>query len=243
MKIIPETESSIEAVEVGQVRDEKPVSSVWAYVAVTVAGVTIGAMAVALVGRPRPDSAAGGVAPSARVVTAPTSPSPVESPSSPVESSSGTGANRATGPKWTGSSRPETLGDGSRMIAFELPAENLVAIWGQRVRPTLSVRCLSGTTDVFMTTGWAASLEEGSDRHTVRLGFDDNDHVVERWLDSEDYKALFAPDGAATARSVAGASTLRFGFTPYNASPVVADFDVRGFDQLVGSIARLCRWP
>jgi hypothetical protein len=36
---------------------------------------------------------------------------------------------------------------------------------------------------------------------------------------------------------------MRFGFRPYNAAPVTADFLVEGFDRLAGLVASTCGWP
>ena len=47
-------------------------------------------------------------------------------------------------------------------------------------------------------------------------------------------------EGAAFANQIATARTMRFGFTPYNAKPVVIEFDVRGFDDLIGLVAKTC---
>jgi hypothetical protein len=130
---------------------------------------------------------------------------------------------------------------GYNAVTFELRAENYVLVWRKRVRPVLGVRCLSRRTDVYVVTDWAASIEE-ADRHTVRIGFDEKGESEQQWLDSVDHQALFAPDGVALARQIATARTLRFGFTPYNSEPVLVEFDVRGFDSLIGSVASACKW-
>jgi hypothetical protein len=39
---------------------------------------------------------------------------------------------------------------------------------------------------------------------------------------------------------IAASRTLRVGFTPYNAAPVAIEFDVRGFDDLIGIVAKTC---
>ena len=204
----------------------------WRFVAVAIAGVVAGALAVALAGRPGAIRGAAVVAPATGPADAPPQPPPVID--SPAESVSGS--------KWMGARRPQRLRDGSRMVEFELRAENSVPVWRHRVHPILSVRCLSGVTDVFVRVGWAASVEEYADRHTVRLGFDDEGEILQQWIDSDDYKALFAPDGVALARRLARARTLRFGFTPFNASPTVVTFNVSGFDAVIQSVARTCRW-
>lgn len=145
-------------------------------------------------------------------------------------------------PKWTGRRQPSRASDGSRTIAFELQAEHSVPVWGRRVRPVLGVRCLWGETEVFVMTHWAASIEPGIEGHSVQVAFDDEAPLDRRWSDSLDYQALFAPDAVPLARRIAGAQTMRFGFTPHNASRVVAEFDVRGFDELMGWVARTCGW-
>jgi len=136
--------------------------------------------------------------------------------------------------RWTGNSR--------RKFAAELPSENMVAIWQRQVRPVLVVRCLARSPEVFVFTDSAAKIEPRTDDHTVRIGLDDAPERVERWPDSADHDALFAPDGSALARQLTGASTLQFGFTPHNASPVVAHFNVAGLAELLDSASRDCGW-
>ena len=154
-------------------------------------------------------------------------PAPVSSePSVPDPAAPGAAGwieNRAL---WTGNER--------RSVAFERPARNETAVWMKKVRPTLVVRCLANRMDVFVFTDSAAAMETEDADHTVRLRFDDKAELTERWPDSVDHDALFAPDGAALAQQLMRAQTLRFGYTPHNAAPVVAEFDVRG---LAGRIA------
>ena len=38
------------------------------------------------------------------------------------------------------------------------------------------------------------------------------------------------------------AQTLRFGYTPHNAEPVEARFEVRGLAELIGPVAKDCGW-
>lgn len=59
--------------------------------------------------------------------------------------------------------------------------------------------------------------------------------MAQPWSDSVSSQELYAPE--TLARRLARARTMRFGFTPYNSAPVVAEFDVSGFDQLVGLVA------
>jgi hypothetical protein len=110
----------------------------------------------------------------------------------------------------------------------------------KRVRPTLAVRCLGGQTEVFVFTDTAASVEREDDKHTVHVGFDNADDVAQQWLDSADHRELFAPDGAALARQIAGARRMKFRFTPFNASPVVVEFDVHGAEEPLQAVTKMC---
>ncbi len=74
-------------------------------------------------------------------------------------------------PKWYRTPHTGWASDGSRTLSFELEAENEVAVWMKRVRPTLVVRCLGRSTEVYVVTDTASSLEPMPDKHTVPSGF------------------------------------------------------------------------
>lgn len=205
----------------------------WSFtIAATVVLATAAIAVMLLAGRPgaSQDSAATTAVPASHPVAPP--------PSSTVSARPGS----APAAKWTGSKKPGWATDGSRTITFELAAESYVPVWMKRVRPVLAVRCLGGSTEVFVVTDSAASFEGNTGRHTVRVGFDGGADVEQQWTDSSDYQSLFAPDGEALARRIARSKRMRFEFTPYSAAPVAADFDVRGFDQFIDSVAKVCRW-
>lgn len=167
---------------------------------------------------------------------------PAAGPASPVSNAGASGAAVVATPSprtWTGGVRRSR---GRNLAVYELEAGNEVAVWGKVVRPLLTVRCVAGTTEVFVFTQSAAALEGNDGRHTVRVAFDGGGEASERWLASADYDALFAENGIAAARRIAGARTMRFGFTPFNGAPVWARFDVAGFDEIAAKLAQTCRW-
>lgn len=145
-------------------------------------------------------------------------------------------------PGWTTANSAVWVGHEKHSAAFELQAENTVSIWMRTVRPTLVVRCASGRIEAFVFTASATKIEPQTDEHTVRFSFDGGADVTERWPDSEEHDALFAPDGASLARRIAGARVMRFGFTPHNAAPVTAQFHVAGLAGLIEPTARECGW-
>ena len=133
---------------------------------------------------------------------------------------------------WTGGLR--------RSIAFEVASRNETPVWMKTVRPVLVVRCVKGRTDVFVVTDSAVAMETQDEDHTVRLSLDDEAGRTERWPDSTQHDALFAPNGARFAAQLEQARTLRFGYTPHNASPVVAHFDVAGLGDKFAGIKAAC---
>lgn len=144
--------------------------------------------------------------------------------------------------KWSRDNSAYWVGNHRKSAALELRADNSVEIWQGRVRPSLIVRCLARSTQVFVFTGSAMKIERQTEAHTVTFGFDDEPEVTERWPDSDEHDALFAPDGAGFAQRLLRARTMRFGYTPHNALPVVAHFQVSGLGDLIAPIAKDCGW-
>jgi hypothetical protein len=162
-------------------------------------------------------------------------------PSEPLQSS--TVVESTTAPTWVGRRQPVWGPDGTKAIAFQLEAVDDVPIWTTRVRPQLVVRCVSRRTEIYVALGSAASYEGVEGRHTIRLQIDNEPEVRQQWSDSASSQELFAPDGVALAARLARAHRLRFGFTPFNARPVAADFIVDGFQAVAPLVERTCSEP
>ena len=145
-------------------------------------------------------------------------------------------------PTWSGSTRASWANDGSKTIAFTLASTRDLPVWMNRARPALIVRCLYRTTEAFVMLDTSTSFEDDADLRTVRVQWDDEDESAQRWTVSETARELFAPDGVAFVRRLAQAKRLRFGFSPFNAQPVTAEFAVEGFDTLAGLVANTCGW-
>ena len=106
------------------------------------------------------------------------------------------------------------------------------------VRPLLVVRCMAKKTEAFVYTGSALRIEPNTEDHTVSFRFDDEPARTERWPDSAEHDALFAPDPVAFARRVMSTHSLRFGYHPHNAEPVEAVFEVSGLTDLIAPSAK-----
>lgn len=168
-------------------------------------------------------------APAAAVASAAGAPAASRAPEATPVSAPGWTENRAL---WTGNNR--------KSVALELAARNETQVWMKSVRPTLVFRCIGNRQEVFVFTDSAAAMEAQDEDHTVRIGFDGAADRTERWPDSVEHDALFAPDGAGLARELAQARTMRFEYTPHNAATVVAHFDVAGLADKVALDAAPC---
>src|SRR5262245_24726598 len=84
----------------------------------------------------------------------------------PVPESESTAA-----PKWQRTRQSGWASDGSRTLGYELEAERSVAVYLDRVRPILAVRCISRSMETFVVLQSAASIES-SGTHSVRISLD-----------------------------------------------------------------------
>ncbi len=134
--------------------------------------------------------------------------------------------------------------DGSALASLRLTANGPVKGWpSKEFTPMLVVRCKERKTQVFMVTGMAAVTDYGElYRTTVRLRFDDGKPERQGWSESTDREALFASNSTALARRLAKTKTFRVEFTPFNASPQVAEFSIADLRQKLDTVAKPCGW-
>jgi hypothetical protein len=129
-----------------------------------------------------------------------------------------------------------------KSVAFELKSSNRVNVWMGQVQPLLVVRCTENRTETFVYTETAARIEPGMDDRAVRVRFDDEPYVDERWPDSAEHKGLFAPNGITFAQRLLNAHTLRFQFTPHNAEAAEIQFSVAGLRGMIEPVQKKCGW-
>jgi hypothetical protein len=153
-----------------------------------------------------------------------------------------TAAVTAVTHQWSRDDEYRWIANHKRSVAYELEADQQVRVWTTHVRPSLVVRCLNRKTEVFVYTETPSKLESTDGLHSVRLTFDDAAGSEERWPDSAEHDALFAPDGTALARRISSAHHLRFGFSPHNADPVQVDFELGDAAAVMSHVAKTCGW-
>jgi len=133
--------------------------------------------------------------------------------------------------------------DGSPTVILSLDSPDSVEGWLESAKPSLVIRCLEHKTSVYIVTGMGAQPVQGAyDEYSVEVRFDEEKPATQWWTQSTDSKALFATNTIALARRLAKANRLRFRFPPFNASPAIATFDLRGLDRLLPKVTQACSW-
>ena len=143
--------------------------------------------------------------------------------------------------KWNAANH-DWVANAKRGVAFELRSQNKVAIWQSIAQPILVVRCEAGRMQTFVYTASALQMEAIDENHAVKISFDGEPESNERWADSSEHDALFAPDAAAFTRRLVASQTLKVSYTPHNASRVVAQFQTHGLSDLIDPAAKQCGW-
>lgn len=141
--------------------------------------------------------------------------------------------------KWNSANRDWLL-NARKGVAFEVKSDNRVAIWQAVAQPVLVVRCDAGKMQMFVYTASAIQMEAQDENHTVGISVDGEPEVTERWADSAEHDALFAPDGHAFAQRLSSAQTLRVSYRPHNAPKAVATFQVAGLADTLQPAAKQC---
>ena len=111
-----------------------------------------------------------------------------------------------------------------------------------RLRPTLGVTCSGDRTDVHIVTGGTALVDPQTSGHVVHLTFDDGSEQTQQWTAANDMQALFAPVPREIAYQIKQSTSLSFGFSHYMSGPIVVEFDLRGADVVIDSMAEPCGW-
>jgi type VI secretion system protein VasI len=142
-------------------------------------------------------------------------------------------------------SRTKNPVDDSETVVLLLTADKGQSTWG---KPILFIaRCRSNATEAYIN--WNDYL--GSDSHdvysdwkyvTIRIG--DDKAKEERWGLSTDSEATFAPDWAGDLlKEMAQTDHFLAQITPYNESPITAQFDTTGLANALKPLAEVCHWP
>ncbi|MGB0695917.1 MAG: type VI secretion system-associated protein TagO [Rhodospirillaceae bacterium] len=104
--------------------------------------------------------------------------------------------------------------------------------------PTLVLRCQSWETEAYIN--WKQYLGNRPVTVTYRIG--KAKAIDAQWSLSTNNKATFVPDPVEFIKSLVDVETLVARVTPYNESPVTAEFKLKGIIPVVTKLANTCWW-
>ena len=132
--------------------------------------------------------------------------------------------------------------DDTKTVTLVLDANERINGPVKSFLPRLIVRCRERDTAVFVGTGMPASVEYGTETHGVRLRIDDGKTTTDAWSESTSNDSLFAPQGMVLLRQLVSGKHLAFEFTPFDAPPQVAQFDIDGLGPMLAGAKDACGW-
>ncbi len=151
-------------------------------------------------------------------------------------------ANISLPKKWVVFTEKSKMDDSSTVV-LSLQAENEANAWLDTIYAKLIVRCSEHKTDVYIDTGTSANPELGLyNQFTVRLRLDDKKPLTQRWTESTNNTALFAPNAISLAKKLADSKSLIFEFTPFNSNTARIEFKTEGLGNLLPQVANACNW-
>jgi type VI secretion system protein VasI len=156
----------------------------------------------------------------------------------PIETTKGVG-------KWVVRTETSPIDD-STNVYLSLAANNFVQGWLESHTPKLMIRCKENKTEAFVVTGMQATLgrlgDYGGQYYDATIRFDKNKATDIEMSGSTDGKALFFSDAIGIVKQMMTHQSLLFQFTPFNASPVMTTFDIRGLKDAIKPLRKECHW-
>lgn len=144
---------------------------------------------------------------------------------------------------WTVSVDKNPMDDSTTAVA-RLEATDNVSVWTGSVRPVLLVRCKSHKTEVYMDADTNFDVEYGNSgsSHLV-IRFDSQKAYKVNATQSTDGKAVFIPKPVGFAKKLLTSKQVLIGFTPFNAPPVIAQFDLEpNKEASLAEVKKTCKW-
>jgi len=143
--------------------------------------------------------------------------------------------------KWLSGSNVSALDDSTSYFIM-LDAEDSIRAWLRDPTPSLIIRCEASRYDVyiFADTQLDSTLD---DEVFTRVRYGNDPPVSVTMSESTTGEAMFFPNGRATVRNLLAVDRLVVGFTPFNANPVEAVFDLTGIETAIRPLFDECGQP
>lgn len=133
--------------------------------------------------------------------------------------------------------------DGSTTVRIQKQANAPVEAWMKSVTPDLRVECYENQTRIIFIAGTNFTPVFGEyGMAEVRVRIDEQPPMKQLWSETTDQEALIASNSISLIKKMKDAKVLRVEFTPFNASPVTATFDLAGLEQHIQEVAQTCNW-
>ncbi len=106
--------------------------------------------------------------------------------------------------------------------------------------PSLVIRCNNNRTEVYMSTEYVFLGTQGQ---TVRIKFDDNKPIKQRWGSSEDGTALFQSSQTISfAKDMMKHDEMVVEFTPHGKIGEQTKFNLKGLSKAIEPLRKACNW-
>ena len=123
-------------------------------------------------------------------------------------------------------------------VTLSLQAQHEVKGWQKAAVPALTIQCENGKAAFYVETGLPLEVTM-VDKQIVRVRFDDDDFVRERWREVNN--AVVSPrDAVAMIEQLARSRKFILEFTPFSSPPAQAEFAVEGLSDFLPLLERAC---
>jgi type VI secretion system protein VasI len=132
--------------------------------------------------------------------------------------------------------------DDSKTFVASVDANEQITGWPRKVyRPTLILRCKENRLSVYIDVGMAAHVESADGSVSLTLRLDQEEAFGWEATRSTDGEALFLQDAENLILKLGGKRKMLFRFTPFNSSPAIASFDIRGVESAITGLQETCK--
>lgn len=147
--------------------------------------------------------------------------------------------------EWVTETKVSKLTDEKGVYLSVSSKEPVLCRWNNRNKATLVVRCHENKTSVYLTTECHMVSSEYNDYGDVTYRIDENPSKSIAMDESTDNRALGLWSGGQAIpfiKQMLGGQTMVTRFTPYNDSPVTAEFNISGLDKAIIALREQCKW-
>ena len=123
-------------------------------------------------------------------------------------------------------------------VTLSLKARQEVKGWQKTAVPVLTVECARGKPAVYVETGLPLEVTD-MDKQIVRMRFDDNGFVGERWQEVTN-ATVSSRDAGALIEKLGRSRIFVIEFTPFSSPPVQAEFAVQGLSGYLVHMDKAC---